>query len=116
MKVYGLTTCRQTQKAMAWLRAQNIAFDFHDFKKAGITREKLLEWHAKLGFESFLNKKGSAWRELEDSIKSSVVTSEDAIGVMLGTPRTIKRPAIEDGAFLYFGFDQEFYEKHFSKP
>lgn len=41
--IYGITTCRQTQKALAWLRKNNIDFIFHDYKKIGITEDKLSE-------------------------------------------------------------------------
>lgn len=113
MTVYGITTCRQTQKAMAWFRKNNIDFVFHDYKKRGITPKKLHDWDVKAGYETFFNKKGTAWKKLEDHTKESVKTKFDVLHLMLRIPNIIKRPGIEDGDFLYFGFDEKVYEDHF---
>lgn len=113
MKVYGLTTCRQTQKALAWFKAHGIAFEFQNFKKEGISSDKLQTWDVKQGYNVFLNKKGLTWKRLPLGIKESVKTREDELSLLLEEPGIIKRPVIEDGDFLFFGFDEKVYEDHF---
>jgi arsenate reductase len=115
MKVYGLTTCRKTQKALAWFKAHDIPVEFHNFKTDGISFRKLQEWDSQAGYDLFLNKKGSTWKKLSPEIRESVKTKEDARALLKEHPAIIKRPVIEDGGFLLFGFDEKMYEEHFLK-
>jgi len=113
MKIYGLTTCRTTQKALAWFKAHDISNDLQNFKKVGVTAEKLNEWDGKLGYETFLNKKGSTWKKLAPEVKAGITDRETALELLKEQPGIVKRPVIEDGDFLYFGFNEQVYRKHF---
>lgn len=98
---------------MAWFKAHDISIDFQNFKKTGITAEKLEEWDIKQGYEVFLNKKGQTWKKLAPEIKAGIIDKESALALLQIQPGIIKRPVIEDGDFLFFGFDESIYEKHF---
>ena len=89
--------------------------EFHDFKKLCVTPAKLKEWDAKAGYEKFLNKQGLTWKQLEPEVKAGVQTSDDALKLLEQKTSMIKRPVIEDGDFLFFGFDEGIYKKHFLK-
>ena len=115
MIVYGIPNCNTVKKALDWLKENKVKYEFHDFKKLGITSEKLAEWNNKAGYETFLNKKGTTWRDLEPPIKESIKTAPDALQLLEQKTSMIKRPVIDDGNFLYFGFDAEVYKKHFLK-
>jgi arsenate reductase len=47
MKVYGITNCNTVKKALDWLKANKVDYDFQDFKKLGVSTEKLQEWDTK---------------------------------------------------------------------
>jgi arsenate reductase (glutaredoxin) len=47
-KVYGIRNCDTMKKAFAWLDARNVAYDFHDAQKAGLTEARAL---ALVGFD-----------------------------------------------------------------
>ncbi|MDF2434156.1 MAG: hypothetical protein JWP44_3787 [Mucilaginibacter sp.] len=113
MKVYGITNCNTVKKALDWLKANNVAYEFHDFKKLGISEEKLKEWDQKAGNERFLNKQGLTWKQLDPLVKESIKTSADALKLMQQKTSMIKRPVIENGDFLFFGFDEGVYGKQF---
>src|SRR5580704_11093102 len=113
MKVYGITNCNTVKKALKWLKANHVKYEFHDFKKLGISEEKLQEWHKKAGYEKFLNKQGITWKQIDPEVKESIKTSADALKLLQQKTSMIKRPVIEDGNFLFFGFDEEVYKKHF---
>ena len=115
MKVYGITNCNTVKKALDWLKANHVDYEFHDFKKLGVTPEKLKEWNDKAGYERFLNKQGLTWKQLDPEVKESVKTSTDALQLLQQKTSMIKRPVIEDGDFLYFGFDEGVYKSHFAK-
>jgi Spx/MgsR family transcriptional regulator len=113
MKVYGITNCNTVKKALDWLKANHVDYEFQDFKKLGVTYEKLQEWNDKAGYEKFLNKQGLTWKQLDPEVKERVKTSADALKLLQQKTSMIKRPVIEDGNFLFFGFDEEVYKKHF---
>ena len=113
MKVYGIPNCDTVKKALNWFRANNVMYEFHDFRKLGISPEKLAEWDAKVGYERFMNKQSATWRELDDATKNSIVDNASALQLLIEKTSMIKRPVVEDDDFLSFGFDEKLYEEHF---
>ncbi|QKJ31561.1 Spx/MgsR family RNA polymerase-binding regulatory protein [Mucilaginibacter mali] len=113
MKVYGITNCDTVKKALVWLKANNVPYEFHDFKKLGVTPEKLAEWDTKAGYETVMNKKGLTYKNLSPEEKAGITDSASALKVLQEKTSMIKRPVIEDKGFLFFGFDGEVYKKHF---
>ena len=113
MKVYGIPNCDTVKKALDWLKANHVAYEFHDFKKLGISPAKLKEWNKKAGYEAFMNKRSTTWKELDPAVQENVKTAADALKVLDQYTSMIKRPVIEDGNFLHFGFDEAIYRKHF---
>jgi arsenate reductase len=39
--IYGIKNCDTMKKARAWLDGHGVAYDFHDYKTAGIGKDKL---------------------------------------------------------------------------
>ena len=115
MTIYGITNCDTVKKALTWLKANHVDYEFHDFKKLGLTPEKLQNWNKQAGYEKFLNKNGLTWKQLEPEVKASILTAGDALRLLQQKTSMIKRPVIEDGNFLFFGFDEEVYKRHFLK-
>jgi len=115
MKVYGITNCNTVKKAIDWLKEHNVNYEFHDFKKLGVSAEKLAEWNDKAGYEKFLNKQGLTWRGLDAETKESVHSATEALPLLQQKTSMIKRPVIEDNGFLFFGFDEKAYAQHFGK-
>ena len=115
MTVYGIPNCDTVQKALAWLKANQIEFEFHNFKTAGIEPKKLKQWNKKAGLEAFLNKKSATWRGFDDTQKEAALSFDGALPIFLEKTSLIKRPVIEDGDFLFFGFDEGVYQSHFLK-
>jgi Spx/MgsR family transcriptional regulator len=113
MKVYGLTNCKRTRQALAWLKAQNVDFEFQNFKTEGISTDKLKVWDTKSGYATFLNKKSLTWKRLPAEVREAIKTSESALALLVEEPGIIKRPVIEDGDFLLFGFGEKVYQDHF---
>lgn len=93
--VYGIPNCDSTKKAMAWLKNNNIAFTFHDYKKTGISKQKLEAWCNNKGWETILNKRSTTWRALSAQAQKQVINQSAAINQMLANNSLIKRPVIE---------------------
>src|ERR1700676_2188946 len=102
MKVYGITNCNTVKKALDWLKANDVNYEFHDFKKLGISEAKLEEWEQKAGYEKFMNKQGLTWKQLDPQVKESIKTHTDALKLLQQKTSMIKRPVIEKDGFLFF--------------
>jgi Spx/MgsR family transcriptional regulator len=112
MIVYGIKNCNTVKSALEWLKKNNIEFDFHDYKKSGVTSAKLSEWCKQVGWESLVNKRGTTWRQLDEAMQKKVINEKAAIALMLEKTSVIKRPLIEeDGRVVLLGFDEAEYAK-----
>jgi Spx/MgsR family transcriptional regulator len=111
MKVYGIPNCDTVKKALGWLKANHVDYEFHDFKKLGISAEKLKEWDKKAGYEKFLNKKSTTWKDVGPEVQESIKTGKAALKLLQEKTSMIKRPVIEDSGFLFFGFDEKVYKE-----
>lgn len=112
MIVYGIKNCNTVKSALDWLNRNDVEFQFHDYKKSGITEGKLKAWTKQVGWESLVNKRGTTWRQLDEKTQNKVVDDQSAIALMLEKTSLIKRPLIEkDGKVLLLGFNQEVYEQ-----
>ena len=108
--IYGIKNCDTMKKARAWLDGRGVAYDFHDYKTAGIEKAKLEGWAKKAGWETLLNTAGTTFRKLPDADKANL-TEAKAIKLMLAQPSMIKRPVLElTGGKLLVGFKPEQYE------
>jgi arsenate reductase (glutaredoxin) len=107
--IYGIRNCDTMKKAFTWLDGHGVAYDFHDYKKAGIDRATLEAWCQALGWEAVLNRAGTTFRKLPDSDRENL-TEKKAVALMLAQPSMIKRPILETGkGKLLAGFKPEVY-------
>lgn len=114
--VYGIPNCNTVKDTLSWLKTNQIAFEFHNYKKEGITEEKLQNWCRQKGWEILLNKKGSTWRALDITEQKVVANEKTAIAFLLSKNSAIKRPIIElDGKIIMIGFDETSYTLLFTK-
>ncbi len=93
--LYGIPNCDTVKKARAWLTAQGLDYQFHDFKKQGVPAERLQAWLAAVGWERLLNRQGTTWRKLEPAQQNTVCDAASASEVLLEHSSAIKRPVVE---------------------
>lgn len=113
MKVYGIANCSTVKKTIDWLTSNGHILEFHDYKKRGITEEKLNEWSSQVGWECLVNKRGTTWRMLPREQQQRVTNNKSAIELMLLKPSVIKRPIIEYDGKLMIGFNADEYANTF---
>jgi arsenate reductase len=112
MILYGIRNCDTVKKARAWLDGHGVAYDFHDYKIAGIDEARLRAWIRRLGWEALLNRSGTTFRKLSEGEKQGL-HEDKAVGLMLAQPSMIRRPVVETNGDLLVGFDPERYRKAF---
>jgi Spx/MgsR family transcriptional regulator len=107
--IYGIKNCDTMKKARAWLDKHGVDYVFHDYKTAGIERERIERWANKAGWETLINRAGTTFKKLPDKDKEAL-TENKAIALMLEQPSMIKRPVLElSGGRLLVGFKPEEY-------
>ena len=67
MKLYGIPNCDTVKKARDWLQQHGIEYEFHDFKKHGVTEAMLAGWLKQIGWQKLLKKTGPTWGKLSDA-------------------------------------------------
>ena len=112
--LYGIRNCDTMKKAWTWLDEHGVAYDFHDYKKQGIDRQRLEAWVAKLGWEVLLNRAGTTFRKLPDADRSGIDAAK-AVELMLAQPSMIKRPVLDAGGQLLVGFKPDAYAAAFKR-
>jgi len=108
--LYGIPNCDTVKKARTWLTDHGVDYSFHDFKKQGVPTPQLDAWLKTVGWETLINRKGTAWRLLDDATKAGVTDASSAKAVALLQPSVIKRPVVEwaDGE-VTVGFKPEIF-------
>jgi arsenate reductase len=107
--IYGIKNCDTMKKARTWLDKHGVDYSFHDYKTAGIDKDRLARWSTAVGWETLLNRAGTTFRKLPDAEKENL-TEKKAITLMLAQPSMIKRPVLETGGKLLVGFKPDIYE------
>lgn len=112
LQVYGIKNCNTVKKALTWLEDNQVAFQFHDFKKEGVSDEKLQEWEKKVDWQSLVNKKGTTWKKLTAEQQAEVVDANSANNVLKEHTSMIKRPVIEHDKGVLLGFNEDDYNNY----
>ncbi len=107
--LYGIPNCDTVKKARDWLAAHDVAFDFHDYKKAGIDQSRLEQWVAEHGWEIVLNRAGTTFKTLPEADRVDL-NADKAVALMLAQPSMIKRPVLDLGDRRIVGFKPDVYQ------
>lgn len=107
--LYGIKACDTVAKARAWLADRGVAYDFHDYKTAGIDAGRLAAWVDEFGWEKVLNRAGTTFRKLPEADRTGLDAAR-AIALMIAQPSMIKRPLLDLGDRRVLGFRPEIYE------
>jgi arsenate reductase len=111
MIVYGIKSCDTVKKALNWLQINNIDFQFHDYKKSGITDKEIENWQNRVSWELLINKRGTTWRKLTSEQQEEITDANAAKALMREYTSLIKRPIIETGDIILVGFNEEEYQE-----
>ena len=112
VKIYGIPNCDTVRKAVKWLEAENMDHEFINYRKNPLERSVLEGWDKAIGWESFLNKRSTAWKPLDQSVKDNI-DRDSAIDLMQEKVTLIKRPVLEYGKEVHLSFKPEQYQAIF---
>ena len=106
--MYGIKNCDTIKKARKFLDSHDIDYQLHDYRTDGVDKKLLQNLIKKHGWESVVNKRGTTWRKLDDSVKSSTDES-NAAELLAEHPAMVKRPVLVTGKKSLIGFSVDDY-------
>lgn len=112
--IYGIKNCDTMKKAFKWLEAEDIGYEFHDYKKQEPNKnilEQAIEAH---GWETVINRRGTTWRKLPKTVQDNMDTTK-AVKIAMENPSIIKRPLLVYKKKIYLGFKEDSYKDVFSE-
>ena len=100
------------KKAFEQLNAQQVAFEFHDYKKQGIDLDTLQHWADQVGLDVLLNKKGTTWRKFSPEQQADMLSSpQNTIRALQDNTSMMKRPVLVSDSQILVGFDESSYQE-----
>ncbi|MEA1988916.1 MAG: arsenate reductase [Pseudomonadota bacterium] len=109
MKMYGIPNCDTVRKARKFLEANGAEYEFHDFKKQGLSIETIQNWLSSQPIDVIVNKRSTSWKQLTDEQKQQLMDQTD-LSPLTEMPTLIKRPVLETKSALLFGFKADDYQ------
>ena len=112
MTVYGIKNCNSVRKALKFFKDNDIEFDFVDFKKEKVAKEKIEQWATKVPVDKLFNSRGATYRTLK--LKELNLDEAGKIEWLAKENMLIKRPVIEYGEDkVMVAFNEEDYKEAF---
>ena len=107
--LYGLNNCSTCKKAMAWLDARGVSYDFIDYREHPIDPALLPGWAAELGgWEKLVNRASMTWRNLPEARKSPA-GQDEWLALVAEFPALVRRPVLVQGGQVHVGFTERKY-------
>lgn len=110
----GIKNCDTVKKAKKWLDNNGIEYAYQDLREQGVDKAALSRWVDELGWEIFLNKRSTTWKQLSDADRADV-DRDKAIALLLAYPTLIKRPVLVTAKGIMVGFKEADYAKTFKE-
>ena len=87
--VYGFRSCDMVRDARKWLDAHGVKYEFFDYRKDALDPKVIDDWFERAGWGTVFNRNSTTFKEL------------------LEQTNLIKRPVLDTGRELVFGFKAE---------
>jgi len=113
-RIYGIKNCDTMKKAFDWLKTNDVAYDFHDYRADGIDVGTVKNWVKELGWEKVLNKASTTFKELPEADKVDL-DADKATRLMVQNPTMIKRPMLVEDDKITAGFKPDVYASLFQR-
>lgn len=112
MKLYGYMKCGTCRKAVKWLDAKGVAYDFVDITEHPPTQAELKKaLAAGYGIRDLFNKSGGQYRELNMKHKLATMTQAEALKLLASNGYLVKRPICLDGDRVTVGFKEDVFDE-----
>lgn len=104
IKMYGIKNCDTIKKAQKFLQAQDVDFEFIDFRQNPIDEKTLQGFVDVIGWDKLINKRSTTYRNFTDTEKKNI-----NLELTLKNPTLIKRPVLVTENDVSVGFSEKLY-------
>lgn len=108
MILFGIPNCDSVKKARSFLQQAHIDYQFHDFRKDGLTEHIIQAWLLSVNFDDLINKRSTTWKQLTDTQRQAIMQQD--ITLLCQHPTLIKRPVLQTEQRILIGFKPQEYE------
>src|SRR5690554_4353255 len=108
--VYGIPNCDTVRKARKWLAKKAIQHQFHDVREQPVAAPIIEAWLQQLGIDQVINKRSTAWRQLNDS-QQQVADTAAAVDLLQEYPTLMKRPLLAVNDRFFVGFNESIWQQ-----
>jgi len=101
--LYGFKSCDTVKKARKWLDDKGVAHRFFDYRVEKLDPKVVDDWFVRAGWEQVFNRNSTTFKELPEAEKAGI-DAKKARQMILSETNLIKRPVLDTGDTLVFGF------------
>ncbi len=112
--LYGFKSCDMVRNAMKWLEANKVDYALFDYRKEPLDPKVLDGWFRRAGWESVFNRNSTSYKEMPEAEKAKIDEAR-AKELILANTNLIKRPVLDTGKELVFGFKPAVFAKALGK-
>ena len=101
--LYGFKSCDMVRNAMKWLEAEKVDYTLFDYRRQKLDPKVVDDWFRRAGWETVFNRNSTSYKEMPEAEKAGV-DERKAKELILANTNLIKRPVLDTGDKLAFGF------------
>ncbi len=103
--LYGIANCDTVKKTRQFLDTIGIAYQFHDYKKAGLDKKLANQLVDAIPLDSLINKRGTTWRKLSLAEQQGL-DQRSAPMLISANPSVVRRPILRHPNGWMVGYDE----------
>lgn len=101
--LYGFKSCDMVRNARKWLDQNGVSYDYFDYRSDKLDPKVVDGWFGRAGWETVFNRNSTSYKDLPESEKADI-DEKKARTMILANTNLIKRPVLDTGKELVFGF------------
>ena len=114
MKLYSYKKCGTCRKAKKFLDAKNVSYDEINITETPPSKSVLKKAIKAKGMKKLFNTSGEQYKKLKIKDQIGTMTEAQAIDLLAGNGRLVKRPIAVAGDRITVGFDESEYKEVWS--
>ena len=107
LQIYGIKNCDSVRKAMKYLKENEIAYEFIDFRETPVDEETIHSWLEGTDITTLFNTRGTTYRTLK--LKELNLNDKDKELWLSKENMLIKRPVITFDNNVIVGYNETHY-------
>ncbi len=109
LKIYGIKNCDSVAKAVKFLKAHKIPYEFIDFRETPVDQQTIDVWLESSDIKTLFNTRGTTYRTLK--LKEMNLSDDEKRQWLAKENMLIKRPVITVEKHVIIGYNESQYQK-----